>query len=407
MAVANYLWGGLNRYDRAIEILLIAYREGVLDEGAQNQLAQWLHERSRFAESIPILEPLVEQHLDSMHYRTMLMIAYHRAERPQQLLDLVKNTDAHFHAGGRWTDGNVSEFGKACESCGLHEKAVGYLTEAISLHQRANGQIVLGDATLSDWYQHLANSHSALGHIKEAVDAASGAIVCWSPRQDQRRDALNNLKGVLHNVKDLPTYIKQIDAEADKTGEDSAILRKAIGQVLQERQEFKQAITQLKLAVQLQPADKEIHQALIACYNATENKSEGTRQLLKLIELESHNLALYQQLADRLKDQPAEAERAVTSIIEAGPQEAENHTALAEIRQKQGRWNEAIDQWSEAAKLRSLEPTDLVKLAEAQIHQKQWEAARKSIEKLQRAEWPSRFGDINNQTRQLQEKLPK
>jgi predicted negative regulator of RcsB-dependent stress response len=48
-----------------------------------------------------------------------------------------------------------------------------------------------------------------------------------------------------------------------------------------------------------------------------------------------------------------------------------------------------------------------VKLAEAQFHQKQWDAARKSIEKLQRSEWPSRFGDINNQTRQLQEKLPK
>jgi autotransporter-associated beta strand protein len=407
MAVANYLWSGLNRYDRAIEILLVAHRDGLLDEGGQNQLAEWLQHQNRHAESIPILEPLVEQHPDSMHYRTMLMVAYHRARRPDQLLALVKSTDAHFHEGGRWTDGNVAEFGKTCGACELHEKAVAYLTEAISLHQRAHGQVVLGDGTLSDWYQHLAGAHSALGHTKEAVDAASGAIVCWSSQQNERRYALDHLKGVLRGAKDLPEYIKQLDAEAEKSGQDSAILRKAIGQVLQERKEFKPAIAQLEIAVQLEPTDKEIRPALIACRDATGDKAGGTRELLKLIELDSHNLPLYQQLAERLTDQPAEAERTVTSIIEAGPQEAENHTALAEIRQKQNRWDEAIDQWAEVAKLRSLEPTGLVKLAEAQIHQSRWDAARQSIEKLQRAEWPSRFGDINNQTRQLQEKLPK
>ena len=164
---------------------------------------------------------------------------------------------------------------------------------------------------------------------------------------------------------------------------------------------------QLEIAVQLEPNDKEIHQALIACYDATQDKAAGTRQLLLLIELDRHNLSLYEQLADRLKDEPAEAERAYTSIIEAGPQESENHTALAEIRQKQNRWDEAIDEWTEVAKLRALEPTGLVKLAEAQIHQKRWAAARASIEKLQHTEWPSRFGDISNQTRQLQTKLPK
>lgn len=407
MAVAQYLGAGLNRYPRAIEIMLVAYRDGVLDEAAQYQLAEWLHGQNRHAESIPILEPLVEQHPDSMHYRTLLMLAYHRSQRPQQLLDLVKNTDAHFHEGGRWTDGAVAEFGKSCGACGLSENAVAYLTEAISLHQRANDQIVLGDAALSDWYQNLANAYSALGHIKEAVDAASGAIVCWSPRQNERRDALNTLKGILSNAKDLTGYIKHLDEQAAKTGEDSSILRKVLGEVLQNRNEFKSAIAQFEIAVQLEPNDKDIHQALIACYDATEDKAGGTRQLLKLIELDSHNLALYPQLAERLKDQPPEAERAVTSLIEAGPQEADNHTALAEIRQKQDRWDEAIDEWTAVATLRSLEPTGLVKLAEAQIHQSRWDAARNSIEKLQRTEWPSRFGDINNQTRQLQEKLPK
>jgi hypothetical protein len=407
MAVARYLHAGLNLPARAIEILLVAHRDGLLEEAGQIQLVQWLHDQKRFAESIPILEPLVEQHPNTMRYRTQLMVAYHRSQRRQQLLDLVKSTDTYFHQGGRWTDVNVAEFGEACGECALEQNAVAYLTEAISIHQRTNGQVVLGDAALSEWYQHLASAHSALHHTEEAVDAASGAIVCWSPRQNERRDALRHLTDIVRKAADLPAYIKYLDEQAEKTGEDSAILRKAIGDALRDRKEFQSAIRQLQTAAQLEPNDKEIHQALIACYDATENKAAGTQQLLTLIELDSHNLALYSQLAERLKEQPADEERAVTSIVEAGPQEAENHTALAEIRQKQNRWDNAIGEWAVLAKLQSLEPTGLLKLAEAQIHQKQWDAARKSVETLQRTAWPSRFGDVSNQTRSLQEKLPK
>ncbi len=74
-----------------------------------------------------------------------------------------------------------------------------------------------------------------------------------------------------------------------------------------------------------------------------------TGQLLKLIDLNRHDLALYQQLADRMKDNEAEAERAATSIIESSPNEAENHAAMAELRQKQNRWDEAISHWEQVA----------------------------------------------------------
>jgi hypothetical protein len=407
MAAANYFWQGLDRYDRAIELLLIAHSAGLLDEGAQSQLVGWLHHRNRYPESIPILQPLVELHPDNMHYRTQLMLAYHKSQRPDQLASLVKSVDEHFHQQGRWNESNIAAFGMACVDCNLNDQAVGYLSEAISLHKRDRGQRVLGDNTLSYWYQRLADAHSALGQTKEAVDAASGAIVCWGPRTDQRRDALNKLKQVLQNAKDVPDYVKYLDEKTAKTGQDSPILRKAVGQIYESRNLFKEAIVQLQLAAELQPDDKEIHQSLINCYDRGEDKPAGTRQLLKLIDLESRNQALYQQLADRLKDNPAEAERAVTSLVESGPQESENHTALAEIRQKQNRWSEAIEQWTEVANLRSLEPTGLLKLAEAQIHEKDWDGARRSIEKLQRTEWPSRFSTVNDQTRQILSKLPK
>ena len=134
---------------------------------------------------------------------------------------------------------------------------------------------------------------------------------------------------------------------------------------------------------------------------------EGTLELLAMIDIDRHNLALYQQLADRFHDNEAEAERAATLIIEAGPHEAENQAAMAELRQKQGRWSEAVSHWEQAAELRRLEPTNLVKFAQAEIQAKQWDAARQSIRKLQKTEWPSRFNTIEADIRRLQEQLPK
>ena len=116
---------------------------------------------------------------------------------------------------------------------------------------------------------------------------------------------------------------------------------------------------------------------------------------------------LFEQLADRLKDNEAETERAATSIIESAPNESENHTAFADLRQKQNRWGEAIPHWEQVAKLRRLERTGLLKLAAAQIHEQRWDDARKSIDELGKTQWPGRFGNVQNETDQLRRQLPK
>ncbi len=64
---------------------------------------------------------------------------------------------------------------------------------------------------------------------------------------------------------------------------------------------------------------------------------------------------------------------------------------LAEIRQQQNRWDEAIVHWQQVARIRALEPTGLLKLAEAQIHQQLWDDADATVRQLESRTWPSRF----------------
>jgi predicted negative regulator of RcsB-dependent stress response len=78
---------------------------------------------------------------------------------------------------------------------------------------------------------------------------------------------------------------------------------------------------------------------------------------------------------------------------------------LAEVREKQNRWDEAISQWEQVARIRALEPTGLLKLATAQIQQKQWDAARDTVKKLQSRPWPPRFNTVEQEIRSLQQKI--
>lgn len=407
MTVASYLRTGLLLRARSSEILLIAHGMGLLDEGAQSTLVNWLHEENRYAEMIAILEPLIAAHPDNINYRTELMVAYFHTKRHEQLQTLIAQTDSHFHQGGRWIEGSVAQFARGCQGSEQWEHAQKYFTEAITLHQRSHPGSGLNDQTLSDDYRQLALVESQLRHTDAAVTAASAAIICWGASHDMRQVAMNTLGEVLAAAQDLDAYVERIDAEADKTGQDSPILRKAIGETYQQRKDYAKAITQFKLAVELQPTDPAIHKALIACYDATNNKAAAVGQLLRLIDVQRHDLALYQQLANRLKDNEAEAERAATSIVESAPNESESHAALAELRESQQRWSEAIPQWEQVATLRKLEPTGLLRLTNALLHEKEWNAARESIQKLNKTDWPNRFANVRNETRQLEDRLPK
>jgi len=405
-SVARYFWDGLIKQDRAIEVLFTAYAEGRLDLAGQTQLVNWLLHLQRYAEAIPVLESLVRLKPDAMQERTQLMTAYFQSKRPNQLEQLVQATHDHFHQQGRWTEDHIAMFGRACLDCELTERAEGYLTEAIALHQRANPQSGRNDETLASYYDALARACSKQGKTRAAVDACAAAIVCWSLEHEERQQHIQTLREVLETAEDLDDFVAFLDAESTRTGQDQPLIRKYLGLTYQNRPEYDKAIAQLERAIALSPNDPELHEQLVACYDAADQTESATRQLLAWIDLQPHNLELYQQLEQRLRDNEVEADRAATSIVEAAPLEAANHAALAELREQQDRWAEAIEQWRQVAELRSLEPTGLLRLAAAQIHEQDWPSARTTLKRLHDTTWPSQFPNIKEEIRALEEQLP-
>jgi Flp pilus assembly protein TadD len=185
------------------------------------------------------------------------------------------------------------------------------------------------------------------------------------------------------------------------------IVRKALGKVFLAKHDFARAAGQLRLACQLQPNDTETHQKLVECYDRLGDGDGAIRQLMESIQLSRRNIQLYKDLASRYQKQgqEAQAERARTSIVEALPNESEGHAMLAQIRQQQDRWDEAIAHWEQVARIRELEPTGLLNLAEAQVHVKQWQAAGATVRRLRQRTWPERFRDVESKIRQLERQI--
>jgi tetratricopeptide (TPR) repeat protein len=405
--IAQYFWRGLNHRDRAIEVLLTAHQQKLLDEGGQTQLVQYLHEVNRHGESNPILKPLVERRPDNAQYRVWLMHAYFRTGQHAELLALLKATDAFFHEKDRWNENLMATLARSTLENQLYEASAAYSKEAIGLRERTQPHRGIGDGVLSNYYVDLALAYAGLGKTPEAVDAASSAVVSWGQDHRNREQALNVLLQVLRNAKDLDAYVAHLDGQEAEKGLHNPIVRKAIGQVFAEKGKHREAVTQLQQAAELQPNDADTYKRLLAEHDALNDPEGGVRQLLQAVQLSRRDSKLYQEMGRRLEalGRPREVERAYTSIVEMLPQESEGHALLAEIRQQQNRWGEAIAEWEQVARIRALEPTGLLKLTEAQIHERQWKQATETIKKLRSRSWPARFGDVEQQIRNLEQRI--
>ncbi len=415
--VADFLSGTLGRFDRGIDILLDAHRRGMLHQAGQLKLIADLLQYSpqRGGELVPILEPFVAREPDDLQYVDWLMRAYFAAGRKEQRLDLAKKTEAALRASGLWEEDAMAALGEICLASELFEPAIACYREAIACHGRNDrgktpngpfqGQFVSQPLLrqhvlhlpnppqggnrpvkgLPDYYNALARAYSGLKMIAEAADAASAAIAAGGPR-------FGLLEEILRDVPDVDAFAAELDRRADESGRENTLVRKALSLIYREKKEYAKAIRQLDRAAEAQPNDEETYQLLLACYDAEEDKAGAVRQLLRQREWARRDIHLYEDLAYRYEDfgKPEEAERAVTSIVEVQPLEAESHQLLAEIRERQDRWDDAIVQWRHVARIRALEPEGLISLAEALIHERRWAEAAEVAARLKQTAWPVR-----------------
>ena len=405
--VALFLYNNLGKRTRAIEVMLTAHKKGLLNTSQQYQVCQWMHYQDRYAESISLLESLVADSPDTIYYRTMLMIAYGHSNRKEQMRTLLTETDTRFRKPGLWSESIMAHLAGACLENDLYQKCIAYYAEAIDLRQRTAPNRGIGDGTLSGYYLEQAKAFAALNKTIEAVDAGSAAIVSWGSNISQRNNTTVRLEKIITQANDLDSYGKYLDQQAEENGTDSPLIRKMVGKVYANRRNYKQALKHLQIAIELQPNDSETQEALISTYMALKDTDSAVNQMLAILDYDRHNLELYKRLAETLKDDKVESERALTSIVEAAPLEAEHHQALAELREAGNRWTEAISGWKHVARLRSLEPTGLINLAEAQIHEKQWTEAQTTLDTLNRTKWPSRFNNVTDQVRKLEQRISK
>ncbi|MFZ4394433.1 MAG: VIT domain-containing protein [Kiritimatiellia bacterium] len=405
--IGAYLRDGLNETARAIEMLTEALKADQLDEQGLSQLAQYQHELQRFEDSIPVLAQLVILRPDTIQYRTRLMRAYFKTSKEAKLRELLTETDKRFHEKGLWQEANIAALAYSCMENQLHKESVAYYKELIPLHQRTQPNRGIGNGTLSGYYGCLAQAHAALKQTVEAVEAASGAVVSWGANQSNRGSALNSLRNVLAAAPDLGAYVAHLDKQVQETGLDNPTVRQALGQVYLDKTEYGNAIRHLRLAAATQPNDRHTHDLLVQAYDRANDPEGAMRQLLASVELSRRDINLYRNLGDRMQklSRLTDAERAYTSIVEMQPNESESHSMLAELRQAQNRWPEAIEQWQQVARIRALEPTGLLKLAEAQIHEQRWNDARQTIDTLLRKEWPDRYSNVCQQAQNLKARM--
>jgi tetratricopeptide (TPR) repeat protein/Mg-chelatase subunit ChlD/outer membrane lipoprotein-sorting protein len=405
--VADYIESKLDRTERAIELLQAAERDRLLDEGARSNLVRLLHNQGRYGESIGVLQSLVEKSTDNLSYRRLLMRAYFRTNRKKDLLALLAQTDEYFHQKERWGESPLEMLAASCLENQLYEQAAGYYKELIPLHERTAPNRGIGDGTLSSYYANQARTYANMKKTVEAVEAAFAAVVAWGPHVENRANALQSMKDVLNECEDLDAYAAELDAQAEKTGLHNPLIRKTLGQVYAGRGQCDKAVVQLHLAAKLQANDREIRNALVDCCDKLGDKQGAIRELIATAQLARRDIELYKNLGNRLADlhDDREAERAFTTIVEVLASESESHAMLAEIREGQNRWAEAIDQWRQVSKIRAIEPTGLLRLAAAQIHEKLWTDAVETLKQLRAKTWPPQFAEVGKEIGELESQL--
>ena len=250
--------------------------------------------------------------------------------------------------------------------------------------------------------------------MAEAVEAACAAMVSWGQQSSNRAMCSDALRWP-YSGPSPPTWTPTwsgLDKKTAETKLENPIVRKAIGQGLcGEAASTAGRSPNSRLAAEAcSPMTLKRTRPLLACFDKQDDQPGGGRELLHWARISCRGTS---SLRDRAKgsgearaagggraglhlDRGGPAGRGGKLSGSCGPRSASGRTA-GPRRQgplAAGRQNPA-----------SLEPTGLLNLARAQIHEKQWDAAQETCRQLRARTWPQRFGDVEGQVRELEQTI--
>jgi predicted Zn-dependent protease len=415
--IAEYLFRDVEQFDRAVEMLFDAHQRGLLDESQRFDLVQKLHRPyyGKYNESIPLLYELMRDAPDNIYYRTSLMKAYRNSGRNEELLDILQQTHNEFHERGLWDDYVLIAMASACLEVKLYEHAIEYYNELIPMHKRTFSGREGGDLTLCSYYQYLATSFDALDRTQEAVDAVCSSIVAAGSDHNFHESAEQYLRSMLARTDDLDAYAAYLDEEYQRTELDNLTVRRALAEAYLnkfdadsplegytdieghttnntdddiKRNEAEKALIQTRIAISLNPNDRSLYELLSQIYDKLGDSKSSIQATLDTMAIDPHGID-YADLADRYEKQSDDlnAERARTTTVELRPNEPNPHVQLAEIREKQERWTEAIIHWERAAAMGTEDPHPILRIGRIYVETEQWDEFIETMERIRVGDW--------------------
>jgi tetratricopeptide (TPR) repeat protein len=356
-----------------------------------------------------VLTALIDEQPSAVQYRVMLMHGHFGNDNPEAVVRSLDAAVAWYREHDAWTEAPIAALAEACLETRLMEQSIGLFDEAIALHVKSAPNRGVGDGVLAPYYRKLAGAHAGLGNTDKAVDAAAGAIVSWGRSTHQRGQELAQLEQVLFDSRDLDAYVTRFDRECAENGLENPSVRKALGKVYARKKAFPKAAAQLRLALLAQPNDMETHQMLVTACDGMRRPDLAAEAVLEWARAEGHGLALYRQLGDLWTklERTDDAERAYTNLVEVSPNESEFQASLAEVRQNQNRWEDALPHWRHVIRIRTNEPAGYFGLARALIRLRHWDEAREIVDEIMAKDWPERFGDVHETGRSLIRDIPR
>jgi len=343
-----------------------------------------------------VLRKLLVLHPRDQHLISQLLEALCRSKQRAAFRKLLADTEADFTKAKFWTWSAQTDFAGACQRCGAWKEAARLYQTGIDGYLAAGIQIPQGDGSLSSWYAGLATAYAGLGDTPKAVDAAAGAVVAWGSNQAQRQAVLGTLTQVLESAKDLDGYIKIFEREVEESGLENPTVRRALGQVLMARKKDKAALHQFEKAIEMSPWDPTLWDGVVEIHRRKGRFGQAAAARLGACRARPVEFGCWGEAATlygKAGDKQA-AERARTNIVEAAPDEADAHEALARILQGEGRWIEAMGRWGQVTRLREGTPGGWYGMASAAVEAEVWDQAERAVDHILSRTWPPIFEGV-------------